>query len=406
VYIGIWVHPKDLCLDVLERTFSNIVGFLGGNAISVFMNNMNFTKMNLLFTYDGKAIGYSSRAGGLFFEPNAKLYRATSIRPYRYRELLCFDLRHVVNRAYSYGLEVVAHVNCLNMGLEGNMHYMVDDRGEPVLYGGAWVCPLDPNVRRYLIGLTEDLATREEVAEIEIGEYWHPISPLMRDRITCFCKYCRIEAKDRGINLDSIISRMRKDDLSSKMRRFMNKVGEEPFEEAFTFRNYDKLKSLVRYGSISEFINFRIQTTTELIDDMVTTAHDYGVRVSALVPPPDIARSLGVDYRAISKMVNVVKPVLYHRMLRRDVKWFSKQCVKARKLSNGMGYPAIMVLEGMNLREIMLTARKALDTWKEGIMIHSYSLASLEGLEIVKNAINEYEKRRSKSSFWSFLSSK
>lgn len=394
MYIGMWVHPRHLCLDVLERTLSDVVGFLGANSISVFINNMNFTKMNLILTYDNKSVGRESEAGKLYFEPRHDFYRATSIRPQRYKELLCFDLRHVISRAYSYGLEIVAHINCLNMTLNNMKYYMVDNVKEPINYGGAWVCPLNPEVRRYLLGLIEDLATREDIMEIELGEFWHPISPLMRNRITCFCKYCRIEAKSRNLNLSDVLSRISREHVMRKIQKIIlhREDKEEPFEEAFTFRNYEKLKWLGKFGNIEDFFNFRTDIVTELLDDMTSIAHDYGVRVSTILPPPDISKALGIDYREIDRIVDLVKPVLFYKILGKDIRWFSKQCLRARRLLKSEGYPGVVALKNMGSNEIQKEVERALKVWRKGIMVYSYSLTSIDKMELIRECITSYGK--------------
>ncbi len=247
-------------------------------------------------------------------------------------------------------------------------------------YGGAWGCPLNPDVRRYVIGLVEDLATRDLVSEIELGEYWYPISPLIRGRVSCFCKYCKAEAKMMGINLDEVLSSIRKGRKEASEEKNV-------YEEAFTFDGYSRIARLSGFDKASKFWSFRMKVVSSFVFDLADIIQEYGVRVSAVLPPPDLSKALGVDYRALSRRLDLVKPALYHRMFRKGYWWFMLALRKAKRLSGGKGVPALLVLKGVKVSKIEREIKEAIKVWKRGVMLHSYGLASPKYLEAIGNVI-------------------
>jgi len=148
--------------------------------------------------------------GGNFATPHAKFYKHTSLKQTKAPDYGALDiLAEVLPRAHRRELKVYAWYEDV---------FREDIPGVEKLREVDWkgrresrLCPLHPDYRNFIIGLTEDYCQSYEIDGLMWGsERQGPLHNAISarhggradaSRVTCFCEHHQKAAKERGINV-------------------------------------------------------------------------------------------------------------------------------------------------------------------------------------------------------------
>ena len=151
--------------------------------------------------------------GGNFATPHAKYYTHTSLKQTKAPDYGDYDLlAEVVPRAHRRGMKVYAfYEDRFREGIPGMADLReVDWQGQRASY---MLCPLHPDYREFLIGLTQDYCESYAIDGVMWGsERQGPLHNAIsaeskqgvvddRARVGCFCKFHQQAARDRGIDI-------------------------------------------------------------------------------------------------------------------------------------------------------------------------------------------------------------
>jgi hypothetical protein len=165
--------------------------------------------------------------GGIFTTPHPQYYTRTSLKQLRAPDYGDYDvLADVVPKAHARDMKVYAfYEDRFRDGLPGMADLReVDSQGQRASY---MLCPLHPDYREFLIGLTRDFCESYEIDGVMWGsERQGPLHNAIsaesgrdvvddRARVGCFCEFHRQEARKRGINVDRAL------DGFAKLDRFV-----------------------------------------------------------------------------------------------------------------------------------------------------------------------------------------
>lgn len=154
--------------------------------------------------------------GGAQFQPDARLYSGTRMRPVVAEWLRKSNpLRQVADACAARDLTLRAWVIGVHNPAVVERYPICaakDVFGEPI---PDYLCPVNPDVREYLRALVEDLHESYGIAELLIGgiqfpalteeDFTQAIGPTEVDRwllSTCFCESCRQLAQRDGLDVD------------------------------------------------------------------------------------------------------------------------------------------------------------------------------------------------------------
>jgi len=384
--VDVWVHPWDISLEMVDNVLNNIVGFLNVDNITVFANYVNGIKVNGVFLFENRAQAMRFVSGQLFFKPDETLYRATRLKPYFIEGATFFDLKYVIMKARSYGLKTMVHVNFLNYAVSNEDYLNVDSNGDIVKYGGHWMSIHNSNVQRYIIALTNNLALLDFVDLIEIGEYWYPISPILKGRMSCFSKFAQTDAKDRGLDLMKAIPVIKR--VAEKLNIIKNS---EYIEYSILFKPYHfavlkKFYNMIR-KEIDEILVFRCDIVYDILSSIADVVKSCGAKLSLLVPPPSIAPLLGVDYKILSEIADYIRPIAYYGVLFNSLRSLTNELKEAKKHSKSPVIPVIAITSAINLKDLTKLIKKISKMGFQRISIYGYGFLGPEKLKIISEML-------------------
>lgn len=148
--------------------------------------------------------------GGNFATPHPRFYKRTSLKQTKAPDHGDYDvLADVLPKAHKRGMKVIAwYEDNFDKDIPGIAKLKeVDWQGRPA----STLCPLHPDYREFLIGLTEDYCTSYELDGVMWGsERQGPLHNALSarhggkgdsSRVTCFCELHQKAAKERGIDV-------------------------------------------------------------------------------------------------------------------------------------------------------------------------------------------------------------
>jgi hypothetical protein len=148
--------------------------------------------------------------GGNYATPHAKFYQHTSLKQTRAPDHGDLDiLAEVLPKAHQRGMKVYAwYEDAFRDDIPGVAELReVDWQGRQA----GTLCPLHPDYRNFLIGLTEDYCQSYEIDGVMWGsERQGPLNNAISarhggradaSRVTCFCEFHQKAAKERGIDV-------------------------------------------------------------------------------------------------------------------------------------------------------------------------------------------------------------
>lgn len=260
-----------------------------------------------------------------------------------------YVLDKVIPIAHKYGIKVHAWMWTLNRygDEEAKKHpewYSVNRLGmscfdkHPYVDYYQWVCPSIPEVQKHIIFQVKELLKIKNLDGIHLDYVRYSDAILPRG---LWDKYNLTQDKvypkwDYGYNKSNI-------DIFEKEYGYSPLDLENP--------NFDK-----------NWVSFRLNTVTELVNKIADVVHGKGKKLTAAVfPSPRMAREM--VYQAWDEWnLDAAMPMIYHNFYERDINWIgeaTKECVS----STGGKFPIYTGLFVPNLKDNSL--RKAINISKE-----------------------------------------
>jgi len=384
--IDVWVHPWDISLEMVDNVLNDIVGFLNVDNITVFANYINGIRVNGVFLFENRAQAMRFISGQLFFKPDETLYRATRLKPYFVEGATFFDLKYAIMKANSYGLKTMVHVNFLNYAVSNEDYLNIDSDGEVVKYGGHWMSIHNSNVQRYLIALANNLALLDFVDFIEIGEYWYPISPVLKGRMSCFSKFAQTDAKDRGLDLMKAIPVIR------RAAERLNIIKDTEYIEYSILFKPSHFAILKRFYNVirkemDEILAFRCDVVYDILSSIADVVRSCGAKLSLLTPPPSIAPLLGVDYKILSEVADYIRPIVYYGILFSSLRSLVSELKEAKKRSKSPVIPVIAITSAIDLKDLAKIIKKITRMGFQRISIYGYGFLGSEKLKVISEML-------------------
>jgi uncharacterized lipoprotein YddW (UPF0748 family) len=181
--------------------------------------------------------------------------------------------------------------------------YMVSRNGEscldkpPYIPSYRWLCPNQAGVEEYLVGIMKDLARLDYVDGVHLDYIRYPdvilpvgLQPkynLVQDHEFpefdfCYCDSCRA--------------------------KFKRQTGIDPM-------------ALKDPASNADWVQFRYNTITRLVNDIVAAVHQEGKRVTAAVFPTPALAKMMVRQDWVHWNLDMVMPMIYHEYYNEPLSW-------------------------------------------------------------------------------------
>jgi len=165
-----------------------------------------------------------------------------------------------------------------------------------------FACPNNPDALKTSLFNLERLLRTYDFDGVFLDKIRFP-SPAngISDLLTCFCEHCKAKAKKQGLNLD---------DVRQKLLNWQTINSSQVKNQYLSGVNWlDKL--LENKPLIREFIRFRCDSITNVVDKVLLLTEKLGKKLALDVFSPGFAALVGQDLPVISKKAVWVKPMIY-----------------------------------------------------------------------------------------------
>ncbi len=401
---GIWVHPWDLADIGVGRALEDI-GSLGFNSISLAVRYVEERQAYPgpgLILRNRKRPLYLSEESQVYWKPDYTRYRGLpqDIIPVESSDVERDIVEEFSRKCSSRGLNCVFWFPVLRMdrSVRSNPGYGVRDfAGGLAGYKRYFACPNNPVVRKAILSMVEDLATRYVFNELELDYIRFPETPsslhdpiIVFASMPCFCRYCREEAGRRGIDLDSVAGRLR--GIVERLQRIYNRSG-YMFDGSIDFiesryRAFARL--LIEDLLLRKWIEFRSSSIADLVASIRDTLRSYSTaRLSADLYPPSISWLLGQDYRLLGELLDTVKIMIYTEPFNQSPARIPFEVADARSLLPG-GTRVVVGLAGWPPQTpagVRRDIELALGSGVDGVYLYSYGWSTRVVLEEVSRIL-------------------
>ncbi|XID90925.1 hypothetical protein ACF3MZ_20705 [Paenibacillaceae bacterium WGS1546] len=277
---------------------------------------------------------WTRHRSGLSFIPNLKLYPD--------------ELKPTVDEGAQHGQHARIREACDKHGVAYHswavgLHNSTLGREHPEwtvmnTYGNRYdyaLCPSQPSVRRYLIGLVQDIATSLQPKSIlletpgflgfvhghhhelvlsqlgPVGEYLLSL---------CFCSACKARAETEGIDTDELHRTV----LSKVEYLTERERGSIPTD----FTNGEMASLLLEEPELYAYTAMRIRSVTELVRELYKVVSGYGIRLlavpSVFVRPGSKAWMEGTGLKQLDEFIDGFMLLSYFpnaRLVKADIEW-------------------------------------------------------------------------------------
>ncbi len=223
IHTTMWTYPW----DVIDEGVDRVIGFLkeevGLDAIS--LATVYHTYDQLRTHIPGKKL-FSGCEDAIYFQPQRALYQGTKIKPHVHPLADDSDpVRVIAAACRARGLDLISWTVPLHN------HYMAKQHPDCALLGAfgdrypGCLCPANPEVREYVLGLSLDLASNRDVQMIEYESLHYMGFGMFRNHAKvgvelgavgsllmslCFCAECAQRAEARGVDAEELKSQVKK----------------------------------------------------------------------------------------------------------------------------------------------------------------------------------------------------
>jgi len=303
--ITMWSYVWDFAYDGIGETLHSLKEQVGLTAVSV---ATSYHTVEHLRPHGSGPFIYRSTAA-VYFRPDRERYRRTSIRPQVSRLVREFDdpLAKIAATCKEVGLDLISWTVCCHNSWIGSSHPEYTIRN---CFGDSYpeaLCPANPDVRGYLVGLVDDLRANYGIslAEMESCHYEAQRHYHHHEKISipfgeldtfflalCFCPHC--VARGHAANVDALGLQAR---VASALRHVFE-AGETSKESVPEF--------VARDSDLRKYVQVRIETVTSLLREIKTGS---GAPISAMSWAS--AEASGLDVAEAAKVADSITVLAY-----------------------------------------------------------------------------------------------
>ena len=398
IYASIYLHGWDVVDEGAEAVLSRLKDF-GFDAVNL---AVSYHSGRYILPHNPKRRVYFAEEGVVYFDPHPENYLNTILRPRKssqYRDVDILDV--VVKQAQSHGMKVNAWTVCLHNSF---FVYQHPELGVRDPYGSVdynWMCPNNPDVRNYVMGLIRDLASNYDLDFIQLESAVFPwgivhmdhhetfevcVEPLISYLYsTCFCKHCEDKAREQGLNLSEIREKV-KNIIETSIHTPSHILSMIPSEDSF--RNFYNLTS--ENPEIQDLMTYKFRVAEEMFEGAKDILSETNPRVRlSVITGAESQGHEGISYRSISKIVDAIDLMVYFDNPQRvyyHVKWAKRGVSDRCKLYAALRVNYPIAFSQSIIREEMAAAR---DGGADGLNIYNYGRTPLENLRWVKEGLQK-----------------
>ncbi|MCY3789351.1 MAG: hypothetical protein OXH63_11250, partial [Gemmatimonadetes bacterium] len=262
IHTTMWTYPWDVIDEGVDRVLGSLKEEVGLDAIS--LSTVYHTYDELRTHMPGKKL-FSGYEDAIYFQPQSELYQGTKIKPNVHPMAKDQDpVRIIAEACRARDLELISWTVPLHN------HYMARQQPDCALLGvfgdryPGCLCPANPEVREYVLGLSLDLATNCGVQMIEYESLHYMSFGMFRNHAKvgvelgavgsllmslCFCDGCTQRAVDRGMDVG---------ELKGKVEKWLLDI----FEEGPPERGVEEF--VADEPLVHEYVKMRADTVTSL----------------------------------------------------------------------------------------------------------------------------------------------
>lgn len=273
---GIFLHPWDILDEGSEQVFSRIkeAGIKHVNLATSYHSG------RYILPHNPKRKTYFAEEGVVYFRPDPSFYEDTPIKPKMSSQFPDVDVVALATEeARKYGIGVNSWTVTLHNSRLGRAH---PEAAVVNPYGDTdynFLCPNNPDSRKFLIGLVRNLAEKYKLEAIQLesaGYIWGlehgdhhemlgtQIEPFTSDLMgICFCKNCAAKMEQEKLHPDSL-RRLVRSVVDLSFDTPTNVLHKIPIEE--TLRNSYVLSTDVE--ELHELLRFKRATVNSLLEEV------------------------------------------------------------------------------------------------------------------------------------------
>ena len=221
-YTTMWAYPWDLLDDGVDEVVQRMRDEIGLDAVSI---ATSYHSVEHLRPHTKGPRMFSTREGGLYFQPDAALWEGVALRPNV--APLAADrnpLAEICEAAGRADLRVESWTVCLHNSLLGSRNPTACERNAFGDIYTPYLCPSNPHVREYITTVCRDLSTNYSLFAIELeslafGGYGHfhghakvglEIGSVGRFLMSlCFCDSCVAMGGRAGVDMGGVAAAAR-----------------------------------------------------------------------------------------------------------------------------------------------------------------------------------------------------
>ncbi len=226
-YTTMWAYPWDMLDDGVDDVTRRMRDDIGLDAVSV---ATSYHSVEQLRPHTKGARMFSTLEGGVYFQPDAELWRDVSLQPAVAPMAVSTNpLAEICAAADHAGLKVESWTVCLHNSHLGRQNPTACERN---VFGDLYaphLCPSNPHVREYITTLCGDLATNYGLYAIELeslsfGGYGHfhghskvglELGGVGRFLMSlCFCDSCRAVGEVADVDMHAVEETVRQELLA------------------------------------------------------------------------------------------------------------------------------------------------------------------------------------------------
>ncbi len=192
---------------------------------------------------------------------------------------------------------------------------------------GHWMCPSNPDVRKYFCGRIEDiLIHNNSISEVELDvvsmDFYDPqvvpdwvlpeLYPLRQLAAgNCFCEHCVKKAERAGLNVSRI-----KQQIRAVYGEATTLTYEQFKNQADTMRGlFDIIRFVLKYPELMTWLRFRCDAVSDFVKEINVLVKNIApnILLSSDLVSPSFSWAIGQWYGSQHGMTDLTKLMLYHK---------------------------------------------------------------------------------------------
>ncbi len=397
-YFSMYLHPWDLIDEGAEKVM-NTMSEMGLSHINI---ATSYHCGRYILPHNPKKLVYFAEEGVIYFEPLSEFFTNTKLKPRRSQKYIDYDVLKIATEyAKSYDLRVNSWTVCLHNYelVRQNPDVAVQDP-----FGNIdenFMCPNNPDARRYITGLVCNLASSYDLDFIQLesvafpwglqhfdhhetfGVYVHPILSYLYS--TCYCQHCEAKAKEYGINLSA---------AKNKAREIISEIMNVSPDLYPGIPESDVASSLYEYLMFNETMRhlaeFKSYTSLDMLQEIRENVRSFNKKVRiSIISGATMWLNEGFNFEKISKIIDAIDYICYFENPRRIENYvkslknmINKKCMIIPSIRTN--YPINYTKENLSM-----SIKSAINGGADGIALYNYGWTPKTIFSWIKTIINE-----------------